>query len=300
MTIIKNEGTIDRGARLLLAELFFITGFFWFGGVVQMVLFVLSFVMLATAATGFCGLYKLVGVNTCAVTPKPASRIVLGIFTFIFIAVAIGGSYASIFFSKKFFLEDYNAMNEYYKQTLFLTGQEKRAEAVFNYEKLVPAFASFRNTYETYHPYTLAGDPQLNADLEKLSAMIALPKAKIVSGDLKSAHLDLEQVRPIFQNILKRNGFSMLAVTLVDFHDAMEKIIAASDAKDSALVISTYTEVSGKLGEVEGEANDAEIQAIRQNLDQLLQLAKDGSSDALSAKAAELKSSFVKVYLKRG
>jgi hypothetical protein len=92
----------------------------------------------------------------------------------------------------------------------------------------------------------------------------------------------------------------MLAVYLVDFHDAMEKIIAASDAKDATQVITVYAEVDEKLKEVESVANDAEIQVIRNNLEAVLTLAREGKSDALSAKAAELKSSFVKVYLKRG
>ena len=38
-------------------------------------------------------------------------------------ALLIGGSYASMFFSRKLFLEDFNAMNGYYKQALFLTGK---------------------------------------------------------------------------------------------------------------------------------------------------------------------------------
>jgi len=42
------------------------------------------------------------------------------------------------------------------------------------------------------------------------------------------------------------------------------------------------------------------MKAIRNNLEELLNLAKSGNTESLSAKAAELKSSFVKVYLKRG
>jgi len=63
--------------------------------------------------------------------------------------------------------------------------------------------------------------------------MIVLLKDKIYTGELKQAHLDLEKVRPIFQDILKRNNFSLLAVYLVDFHDVMEKVIEAADAKNA-------------------------------------------------------------------
>ena len=92
----------------------------------------------------------------------------------------------------------------------------------------------------------------------------------------------------------------MLAVTLVDFHDAMEKIIAAADAKDPATLISAYPEVDGKLKAVEAIANDSEIQNIRAKLEETKTLAEEGRIDLLSDKAAELKSAFVKVYLKRG
>ena len=39
-------------------------------------------------------------------------------------------------------------------------------------------------------------------------------------------------LEPIFQDILKRNNFSLLAISLVDFHDVMETVIEAADTKD--------------------------------------------------------------------
>lgn len=300
MKIIKNEGSIDRIIRIVLAEIFVLLAFFWFGGIAQVILYVFAAVMLLTGVFGFCGAYTLIGLNTGTVSEKPVSKRAWSILALLSVGILIGGGYASDFFTKKFFLEDYNAMNQYYKQALFFTGQEKREEALSNYTKLVSGYQSFRSKYQQYHPYVISRDAAFNADLDSISAMIAVPQLKIETGDLKSAHLDLEQVRPVFQDILKRNGFSMLAVSLVDFHDAMEKIIAASDAKNPDLVLATYPEVSDKLKAVEDVANDTEIQAIRQNLEQLVVLAKAGDASALSGKAAELKSSFVKVYLKRG
>ena len=47
--------------------------------------------------------------------------------------------------------------------------------------------------------------------------------------------------------MFKRNGFSMLSVALVDFHDAMETILTAASAKDVAGVTSLYPSVSEKL-----------------------------------------------------
>ncbi|MEI6296557.1 MAG: DUF2892 domain-containing protein [bacterium] len=294
----KNEGTIDRLLRLILVEVFYMLGFFWFAGVWQTVFYVLAIVMLFTALTGFCGVYKLFGINTD--DKKPVSSVTKVVFVFLFIFIGLAGSYASDFFSRKFFLDDYNRMNNYYKQTLFNTGQDKRLESISNYDGLISEFSIFSAKYFTYHPYVISGDAQFNSDLVNVQNIILGLKENVYNGDLKLTHKDFEVIRPIFQDILKRNGFSMLQVYLVDFHDAMEKIIAAADAKDAAGIITVYSEVDTKLKAVEGVANDSEIQTIRQKLDEVLSLAKDGRVDELSAKAAELKSSFVKVYLVRG
>ena len=92
----------------------------------------------------------------------------------------------------------------------------------------------------------------------------------------------------------------MLSVSLVDFHDAMELMLDAAHAKDGAKINALYTQVSEKLKAVEAEANDAEIVAIRNSLDDLLALAKDGNHDLLAAQAERLESNFIKVYLQRG
>jgi hypothetical protein len=299
MKCVKNENMVDRYLRVLLAEILFIAGFFWLFGIWQTIAYVLAVIMIFTAVSGFCALYALFGINTNK-EQKILPKIATGAFIFLFIVIAISGSYASNFYTKKIFLEDYNRMNEYYKQTLFFTGQNKREEAVSNYEKLATAYPLFNKKYQKYHPYVLSHDTKLNTDLSKVSGIIVGLEDTIATGDLPSAHVKLEQVRPLFQDILKRNGFSMLAVSLVDFHDAMEKIIASADAKDPAGIIAVYPEVSEKLKAIEESANDAEIQTIRQKLEEILTLAKEEKADQLSAKAAELKSSFVKVYLKRG
>jgi len=301
MKLVKNEGVLDRLLRVILSEVFFLLAFFWLGGIWQIVSYVITIIFLITAITGFCGIYKIFGISTNKNIPsKKYTVISITTFAIIFIIIAITGAYFSNFFTKKFFLEDYNKMNHYYKQTLFYTGQDRRAETLDNYNKLVSEYVVFDNKYQAYHPYIISSDKQFNSDLVKVSDIISGLKENVNTGDLKLAHTAFEQVRPIFQDILKRNGFSMLAVSLVDFHDAMEIIIAKADAKDSAGVIEVYPGISDKLKAVEEEANDSEIQNIRTKLDEVLSLANGGKSNDLSAKAAELKSAFVKVYLVRG
>lgn len=296
----QNEGVIDRLVRLLIGELFILVAYFWIGGVLSIVLYVLGIIALVTAITGFCGLYKVIGVNTLSKEQKETPNYIKIIFTLLFLIIAIGGSYASNFLTKKIFLDDYSRMNNYYKQTLFYTGQDKRDEAISNYDKLVTEYPVFYKKYSVYHPYVFKSDSKFNTDLKEVSYTITSLKENVYSGDLKQTHTSFESVRPIFQDILKRNGFSMLAVSLVDFHDAMEKIITAADAKDASQLLIVYPEVDLKLKEVEAIVNDVEIQVIRTKLEEVVSLAKEGKVDLLSAKAGELKSAFVKVYLKRG
>ena len=298
--MIKNEHTVDQAVRFVLAEILFLTAFFWLGGFWMYIVFALSLVMFVTGITGFCALYKIFGIDTNKSFSQVSKKIATIVTVLILVALGIGGSYASMFFSKKIFLEDYAAMNNYYKQALFFTGQDKREESIKNYTKLVEEFGDFSEKYQKYHPFVISRDKQFNSDLAKVSEIIASQSQIISAGDLKSSHLTLETVRPIFQDILKRNGFSMLAVYLVDFHDAMEKIIDRADAKDASGLVAVYAEVDMKLKEVEAVANDEEIQLIRRNLDEIYVMAQQNKSGDLSAKAAELKSSFVKVYLKRG
>ena len=64
MKIEKNENKTDRIIRGVLAVVFFLVAMFWSTGAVQVILYVLAVVMLITAVAGFCGLYKLFGIDT--------------------------------------------------------------------------------------------------------------------------------------------------------------------------------------------------------------------------------------------
>lgn len=297
--IKKNEGVLDRLVRIALAEIFFIIAWFWLGGIMQIILYVLSLIMVITAGMGFCGLYKIFNFNTNK-NEKKLSKMVMVFFAIIFLLIAIGGTYASSFFSKKFFIDDFNAMNNNYKQTLYYTGQDNRAESTANYEKLVSSFSVFQKKYNTYKPVAIRSDLQFNSDLEKVGQLIASSKDEIYNGDLKTLHYKLESIRLSFQEILKRNNFSMLGMALSDFHDAMEVAVEAADSKRADLVISAYPEIDTHLKAVEEMANDSEIQGIRTSLETLMTSAKNNKLDDLPKQGADLKSSFIKVYLKRG
>ena len=300
MQKLQNENLLDRLIRVALGELFLLLAFFWVSGTLSLVLYIVGGVTLFTAITGFCALYKIINFSTVVKFPSALGKKIIYFFVVVLVMLPTIGAYYSNFFTKKFFLEDYNRMNNYYKQTLFNTGKDLRPESIDNYEKLVIEYKKYSDKYSVYHPYVIRKDSQFNDDIKNISEKIVNAKDKIYNGDLLALHKELEDVRPIFQDMLKRNNFSMLAVALVDFHDAMEKAIAAADAKDAQGVIDVYPEIDEKLKAVEETANDDEIKAIRANLDSLLDLANNNKTEELSKKAGELKSSFVKVYLKRG
>ena len=296
----KNVHPMDRFARLAFSLLLAEAVFFWLAGAVQLGAYVVASILLLTAMSGFCPLYKLAGIGTGNATAQLAANwkwLASGAFV---VVVLLGAGYASNFFTRKIFLEDFNAANNFYKQTLFHTGKSDRTQAVRDYEALMREYGQFRDRYLAYRPNALRADGQFDVDLASVGDIFAAARADVTTGDLPRAHVALEQARPLLQGILKRNGFSLLAVALVDFHDAMELVIDAANAKDAAKVSGLYSQVSDSLKAVEAQANDAEIQAIRKDLDGVLDLAKAAKADALAAKADELKRSFVKVYLARG
>ncbi len=298
---MKNILPIDRFLRLLLSVVLLEAGFFWLSGVPQLLAYLAGAVMLVTGAISFCPIYKVIGVGpsaaSCSRMPALWVRVVA---VLVLLGAVMAGSYASAVFSRKFFLEDFNAMNHHYKQTLFFTGKADREKAVSNYDLWVPAFEKFENKYSVYRPFAVRSDSQFSNDLGQVKAMMLAVKDAVKTGDLHQAHLDLEKVRPVFQEQFKRNGFSMLSVALVDFHDAMELMLDTANRKDAAKTAGLYGPVNAKLQAIEAEANDPEIQAIRAELDALNALAKEGKADALPVQAEKLKTSFVKVYLKRG
>jgi hypothetical protein len=297
---MNNIRPIDRFLRLALAIILLQAGYFWLASPWSWLAYGVALVLLVTALVRYCPIYGLIGIRTNGTSAQKTGPLALAIALVALAALTLGGSYASAFFTRKIFLEDFNAMNHFYKQTLFLTGQDKRPEAISNLDQLKPAFSQFASRYSTYRPYSIKGDAQLEADFATVSGILSGVEPLIRSGDLHQAHLDLEKIRPVFQEMFKRNGFSMLSVALVEFHDAMETILEAANAKDAAKAISLHPSVSDKLKIVEAEANDGEIQAIRAALEDLLATAQAANVDALPAKADTLKTSFVKVYLKRG
>jgi hypothetical protein len=67
-----NEGTLDRGIRLVAGLILLALVFMTMTGIRQIVAAVAGLILLATAAIGFCPLYALFDVTTCP--RQPAAR----------------------------------------------------------------------------------------------------------------------------------------------------------------------------------------------------------------------------------
>jgi hypothetical protein len=195
------------------------------------------------------------------------------------------------------FLEDFNSVNDPYKETLFATGQERRNESINYYENLTTALTAFEKKYKDFRPEVIKADKQFSGDMMNVSVIISGVKDDVYTGNLTESHKKLEGVRPIFQNILNRNGLLPLSVALVDFHDVMELVLDAANQKNATKVLEVYPMADEKLKAVEAISSEPGIEAIRTNLDEIRSLAKENKSDELPAKAGDLKASYVKVYL---
>ena len=195
------------------------------------------------------------------------------------------------------FLEDFNRVNNPYKETLFATGQGRRNESINYYANLTAALTAFQEKYKDYRPMVIESDKQFSGDMMNASAIISDVKDDVYTGNLTVAHMKLEEVRPIFQKILTRNGLLPLSVALVDFHDVMELVLEAANNKDASKVQEVYPKADEKLRAVEAISSEPGIKSIRANLDGVMSLAKENKAAELPAKAGELKASYVKVYL---
>lgn len=60
-----NEGPVDRGIRIAVGMAALMAGIFFLNGAAQIAAFVMAAAGIVTGAIGFCGLYTILGINTC-------------------------------------------------------------------------------------------------------------------------------------------------------------------------------------------------------------------------------------------
>jgi hypothetical protein len=202
---MKNVGTFDRLLRALLAEISLLTGFFWVGGAWQLVLYLLALVLLVQAATGICGLYGLLGVNTCERIKRKSSPMVAGSLILLLV-VAVAGSYASAALTKKILMDDLEGVKEPYNLALLETGLERRNESVYQYDRLAEALKAFDSKYSEYRPLAIKFDRGFSGDMQNASAIVASVRDDVHLGNMTEAHRRLQDAGPVIHRMVERSG----------------------------------------------------------------------------------------------
>jgi len=62
-----NEGVLDRIIRGIIGVALIIISILLLEGTLKIVLIVIGVIVLVTGLSGFCGLYKILGINTCKI-----------------------------------------------------------------------------------------------------------------------------------------------------------------------------------------------------------------------------------------
>jgi hypothetical protein len=204
---VKNLGTIDKLIRVFLAELCILTAFFWMGRAWQIVLYLIAVVMIIQAATGVCGMYNLIGWNTCEKIKRKDKHLVMGTLV-LMVLVAGTGSYASAIMTKNILIEDIESLEQPYNLTLSYMELDKRRESVSSYEQLNSSLDVFIKKYSDYRPLAIKFDDQFQGDMHNISLIVMAARQDIYNGQLSDAHRNLKNIGPILQTFKKRDGLN--------------------------------------------------------------------------------------------
>ncbi len=197
---MKNLGTVDRLLRVILAELFILVALFWVGREWQIPLYLIAALLLFQAATSTCGIYSLLGWNSCELVKRKDKKLMAAAVAAILV-LAVAGSYASIALTKSIFLDDFRKVNEPYSLALQYSGQGERQKAAEQYEKLGSAFGAFREKYSEYRPLAVKFDGNFTDEMNNISEAISVTKEYIYQDNLTAAHEELQKAGPLLQRM---------------------------------------------------------------------------------------------------
>ena len=119
---MKNVGTLDRLLRVFLAEICIIAGFFWASTDWQILLYLIAAILILQAATGSCGIYNLLRLNTCE-RVKRSNKNMIRASVAALIVIAVVGAYASAVLTKDMLAKDILDIKNPYNLTLEYTSK---------------------------------------------------------------------------------------------------------------------------------------------------------------------------------
>ncbi|RQW81426.1 MAG: DUF2892 domain-containing protein [Methanothrix sp.] len=195
---VKNLGTLDRLFRVILAEICLIIAFFWVAVDWQIPLYLITLVLLFQAATGNCGLYNLLGWNSCE-TIKRKDKNLKAAFVVVALFLAAAGVYASIALTTNAFHEDLRRVDEPYSLALNYSGQGDLNATRLQQADLMKAFGSFQNKYSQYQPFIVKSNGNFTSDMRETSSAISSSSECLNRSNLACAHRELLKAEPILQ-----------------------------------------------------------------------------------------------------
>lgn len=199
---MKNLGTNDRLLRVILAELCLLIAFFWVAQEWQIPLYLGGALVLLQAATGRCGLYGMLGLNSCEKVRRKNNNL-MAAFVVVALAVAVSGGYASFVVTKNIFLEDLGSVKEPYILTLQSLSQGQGEKAIEEQGRLENAWKAFEEKYSRYRPFAVRFDENLTPAMQNITTAISRSGKAARQGDLTGAHEELQKSEQAFQEFQK-------------------------------------------------------------------------------------------------
>jgi len=192
---VKNLGTVDRLMRVILAEACILVAFFWVAVDWQIPLYLIGIVMLFQAATGTCGLYSLLGWNSCE-RIKRRNKNLMATFAALALLLAVAGSYMSITLTNDIYRQDVTALSGAYSLALQSSDRGEVSLAADQNKKLQAAFESFEERYSKYRPMAIKFDGNFSGEMNRISEAISSSQEGLEQGNLTGAHLKLLGAEP--------------------------------------------------------------------------------------------------------
>jgi hypothetical protein len=300
MQLPKNEGIMERFYRSILGIILLISAFFWLSGLAEILAYIFGIYLTATAASGFCPIYLFLAHSSFNRSYDEANKPKVKGLLITLAIILILGSLISHFWTKSLFTADFNDLNNNYKQVLFGAAQENRETSIKNYGLFLTNLNVFYEKYSSYKPFVIKRDSQFDSSLIEAQKIAKNSKDKINYGNLTSAYFELDSIRPVFNDILRRNKLSSVKVLIIDFNEVLGPIADAAENKKVQEVIRMYYLANERLKDIESDLNNTEVKMLRVNLDSLKDLAERDEINKLPPKARELKSSYLRAYMKYG
>lgn len=198
---MKNLGTLDRMVRVIIAEACLLAAIFWVGEDLKLALYLAAGVILIPVIKGSCGLYELLGYNSCEII-KRNDKSIKTAFVVAAVLLAVVGGLASAIITKNIFIDDLQRVNESYAMALKSTSEGSENSSM-NIDMLETTFADFTEKYSRYRPPAIKLDENFTSQANEVSSAISTSREAILRGDSATALDELKRAGPIIQTMLE-------------------------------------------------------------------------------------------------